>query len=143
MPYRFLEDVAIADVAFEAEGRVLPELFKEAALAVTNTMVQDLSRIEHKVAKRIKGAAENIEMLLFHFLQDLIFYKDADLLLFSDFQLTIVQREGEWHLHGTAYGEEISPDRHQLLVDVKAVSLHKYQVQKTAKGWRAVVILDV
>jgi SHS2 domain-containing protein len=87
--------------------------------------------------------AENVEMLLFHFLQDLIFYKDADLLLFNDFDLSIVQREGEWRLHGTAYGEEIFPDRHQLLVDVKAVSLHKYQVQKTAKGWRAVVILDV
>lgn len=31
MPYRYLEDIATGDAAFEAEGRTLEELFREAA----------------------------------------------------------------------------------------------------------------
>jgi SHS2 domain-containing protein len=42
-----------------------------------------------------------------------------------------------------AYGEEIDPQRHGLLADVKAVSLHNFVVEKAPEGWRATVILDV
>jgi SHS2 domain-containing protein len=143
MSYKFLEDISIADVAFEAGGKTLGELFQEAALAVTNTMVKDVRTIEQKTSKSIEVGAENVEMLLFHFLQELIFYKDAELLLFNKFELAIEQKNSTWHLRGKAYGEEISRDRHQLLVDVKAVSLHNFKVQKTPQGWQATVIIDV
>ncbi len=143
MPYQFLEDISIADVAFEAEGKTLEELFEGAALAVTNTMVKDVRRIEQKTSKSIEVGAENVEMLLFHFLQELIFYKDAELLLFSKFDLAIEQKDSSWRLRGKAYGEEISADKHQLLVDVKAVSLHNFKIEKKAQGWRAAVIIDV
>jgi SHS2 domain-containing protein len=143
MPYKFLEDISIADVAFEAQGKTLEELFKEAALAVTNTMVKDVRSIEQKTTKNIEVRAENVEMLLFHFLQELIFCKDAELLLFNKFDLAIEQKNDTWDLRGKAYGEEISPDKHQLLVDVKAVSLYNFKVQKTPHGWRATVIIDV
>jgi SHS2 domain-containing protein len=143
MPYRFLEDVAIADVAFEARGGTLAELFKQSALALVNTMVQDPAKIRRSIEKKIEVTAESAEMLLFHFLQDLIFYKDAELLLFNGFLLTIARTEGRWRLRGTLSGENISSDRHELLADVKAVSLHNYTVHKIAGGWQAEVILDV
>ena len=41
MPYKYLEDVSIADVAFEATGRTLDDMFESAGLAVTNVMVKD------------------------------------------------------------------------------------------------------
>jgi SHS2 domain-containing protein len=143
MPYRFLEDISIADVAFEAEGKTLEELFEGAALAVTNTMVGDVRSIEQKTSKNIEVKAENVEMLLFHFLQELIFYKDAELLLFGKFDLAIEQRNRSWHLRGKAYGEERSADKHELLIDVKAVSLYKFRVERSAGGWQATVIIDV
>ncbi len=143
MPYKFLEDISIADVAFEAEGETVEELFEGAALAVANTMVRDVRTIEQKTSKSIEVAAENVEMLLFHFLQELIFYKDAELLLFGRFDLSIEQKNGAWHLRGKAYGEKLSPDKHELLADVKAVSLHNFKVEKKARRWRAMVIIDV
>jgi SHS2 domain-containing protein len=143
MPYKFLEDMSIADVAFEAQGKTLEELFEGSALAVTNTMVEDVRSIEQKTSKNIEVGAENVEMLLFHFLQELIFYKDAELLLFSKFDLAIEQMNSTWHLRGKAYGEEISPDKHELLADVKAVSLYKFRVEKATGGWQATVIIDV
>ena len=39
MPYRFLEDIATGDAAFEAEGRTLEELFVEAAVTTFEVMV--------------------------------------------------------------------------------------------------------
>ncbi len=88
--------------------------------------------------------AESLEMLLFYFLQELIFFKDTELLLFSNFNLAITETGEKWHLHAEASGEEIFPERHELLVDVKAVSLHNYLVEEVPTGgWRAEVILDV
>ena len=38
MRYRFLDDVATADLAFEAYGKDLPSLFTNAALATADAM---------------------------------------------------------------------------------------------------------
>lgn len=141
MPYKFLEDVAIADVAFEATGKTLEELFESAGLAVTNTMVKDLESVKQKVSKNIQVKGDNVGMLLFNFLQEIIFYKDAKLLLFNKFKLDIDNKK--WTLKAKAYGEKLNMKKHELLVDVKAVSLHNFKIEQTKGGWKADVILDV
>lgn len=141
--YKYLEDVAIADVAFEASGKTLDELFESSGFALTNAMIKDLSKIEQRAEKSFEVEAEDVEMLLFNFLQELIFYKDAERLLFNKFDLDIVQKEDGWLLSARAYGEEIDREKHELLADVKAVALHNFKVEETEKGWRASVIVDV
>ncbi len=143
MPYSYLEDVAIADVAFEARGKTIKELFEAAGFALTNAMIKDLGRIEKKAVKSFEVEASDMEMLLFNFLQELIFYKDAELLLFNRFDLDIEQKDGKWHLRVKAYGEEIDREKHELLADAKAIALHNFKVEETASGWKALVIVDV
>ncbi len=143
MPYRYLEDVAIADVAFEAWGKTIEELFESSGFALTNAMIKDLGRIEQKVVKAFEVEASDVEMLLFNFLQELIFYKDAERLLFNRFDLDIEQKDGKWHLGVKAYGEEIDREKHELLADAKAIALHNFKVEETAEGWGAMVIVDV
>jgi len=143
MRYKYLEDVAIADVAFEAEGKTLEELFESSGFALTNTMIKDLGQLEQRVEKSFEVEAEDVEMLLFNFLQELIFYKDAERLLFNKFELDIEQKEDRWHLGVKAYGEEIDREKHELLADAKAVALHNFKVEEKAKGWMAMVIVDV
>jgi SHS2 domain-containing protein len=143
MPYRFVEDIAIADVAFEAEGRTARELFQAAAAAVTNTMIRDLGTIGQGATRLFDLEAPGVEMLLYRFLQELIFYKDAERLVFSRYELDINQGAPAWHIHARAFGEEIDPEKHELLADVKAVSLHHFSVGKAADGWKAAVVVDV
>ena len=143
MPYRYLEDVAIADVAFEADGRTLRELFQEAAAAMTNTMISDLETIDQKTVKCFNIEAPNIEMLLYRFLQELIFYKDAERLLFRRYEINIDQGILTGRIHVCAFGEEIDPVKHVLLADVKAVSFHNLSIQRGAGFWKTAVILDV
>ena len=46
--FRFLENIATADAAFEAYGKDLNELFESAALALFETMAETKSIINHQ-----------------------------------------------------------------------------------------------
>jgi SHS2 domain-containing protein len=143
MSYRLIRDKTKGAVAFVAEGKTLEELLTSAGVAVTATMVKDVSKIEQLASKQFSVEAENVEMLLFIFLQELIFYKDAELLLFSSFDLDVSQKSGKWRLRVRASGEEMDPAIHDLVVDIKAVSLRHYSVEETSEGWSAEVMLEV
>ncbi len=143
MPYRYLEDIAIADVAFEAWGDTLDETFVAAADATMNVMVSDLNAIAGTESRAFQLTTEEIEMLLFELLQELIFYKDAERLLLRVPSVVIEEGQGGFSLTAEAFGEEINPEKHDLIVDVKAVTLHRFKVEKTPGGWQAFVILDI
>ena len=143
MPYRYLDDIAIADVAFEAWGATLEEMFTSCADAAMNVMVEDLATIQRLETLEIAVENGEADLLLFNFLNELIFYKDARRLLLRVSDLTISRRNGLFSLHAVLSGEEIDPARHQLNVDVKAVTLHRFRVEETGTGWEATVILDI
>jgi len=143
MPYRFLEEVSTADVAFEAWGESREELFIAAADALLGTMVDDPQLVKRQRELAISLEEEEFDLLLFVFLQELIFYKDARRLLLHAETVRIEERQGVFRLDAVVRGDEIDPQRHRLLVDVKAVTLHGFQVQFEDGLWKAVVVLDV
>lgn len=143
MPYKYLEEIAIADVAFEAWGSTLEELFKAAADATMNVMVADLNTITDREKRSIELEERDLDLLLFNFLQELIYYKDAQKLLLRVDNIHIEKTQTGFKLQAQAFGEELNPEKHDLRVDVKAVTLHQFQVKKTSEGWRAQVILDI
>src|SRR5215472_12819574 len=81
MPYRYLEELGTADIAFEATGRDLPELFRDAADATTNVMIDNLEAIEPRETRQIDLSNDQLDMLLFDLLQELIYLKDTERLL--------------------------------------------------------------
>jgi SHS2 domain-containing protein len=141
--YEFLEDIATADIAFRAWGETLEETFRAAADATLNVMVEDLDSVEPRARREMKLANEAVDLLLFDFLQELIYYKDLETLLLRVEGLRIASRHGRHILEASACGEAIDPGRHRLRVDVKAVTLHGFSVQTTSDGWEARVILDI
>jgi len=143
MPFHYLEDIGTADIAFEATGRDLPELFTSAADATMNVMIDNLDAIEPHDTRRIELKDDAIDMLLFDFLQELIYFKDAERLLLRVREIRIEEKEGAYSLKATTAGEPLDPARHQQRADVKAVTLHNFRVEKTKGGWKASVILDI
>src|SRR5438034_9528961 len=81
MPYHYLEEIGTADIAFEATGRDLPELFMAAADATMNVMIDNLDAIEPHETRHIELSNDQIDMLLFDFLQEFVYFKDAERLL--------------------------------------------------------------
>ena len=143
MPYKFLDDLTTADVAFEVTGSKLEEVFLAAAEATANTMVDCLESVARVVARDVSLECPELDLLLFNYLQELIYYKDAEALLLLPERIEIRESEDGFALRSTLKGEEIDVARHEQRVDVKAVTLHRFKLEKTSDGWRALVILDV
>ena len=143
MPYEFLDDVATADIAFKAWGKDLEETFIAAADATMNVMIENLDSIDPKERRQIKLENDILDMLLFNLLQELIYYKDAEKLLLRVNQVKIKKSGQHFVLEGIGAGETLDPSRHFTRVDVKAVTLHRFSLEKSDQGWRAFVILDI
>ncbi|HUI85906.1 MAG TPA: archease [Nitrososphaerales archaeon] len=140
MPYRFLPDVALADVAFEAKSGSLNGVFQESAKALTAVMVDPRS-VSPRVKRRINLSSEDLERLLYDFLTELIVLKDTDSLLFSSYEVEV--DSGARALRCTAAGEPIDREKHRLRNDAKAVTMHMFSLKHSGKLWRATIVLDI
>jgi protein archease len=143
MPYMYLEEIGTADIAFEATGRDLPELFRDAADATTNVMIDNIDAIQPLETRHIKLSNGELDMLLFDFLQEMIFLKDAERLLLRIREVRIHEKDETYFLKATAEGESLNAERHHQRADVKAVTLHNFSVEQIDRGWKARVLLDI
>ena len=143
MPYKYLEEIGTADIAFEATARDLSELFTDAADAMTNVMIDNIEAIQPRDTREIKLSNDKLDMLLFDFLQELIFLKDAERLLLRIRDVQIDEKNDIYFAKATAEGEPLDAERHQQRADVKAVTLHDFCVEQADSGWKARVLLDI
>ncbi len=141
MPYQYLEDIAIADIAFRAEGRTLEELFTDAAIATFEVMV-DTKNVKPVTTRTIELENETVDGLLFDWLSELVYLKDAETVLFGKFDVSI-KRNDAYELKAKVVGENINREKHNLRSDVKAVTYHLFEVKKTGENWHATVVLDI
>lgn len=131
-----------ADIFFQAEADNLPDLFAQCGLAVEESQIE-LDKVEAKQKVSFEKEGKKIDLLLFDFLDELLFYKDAEQLIFIDFDIKIEEKEGIYHLTCTAEGEKIDPEKHEQKVDVKAITLHQFEVKKEGDVWKAQVLIDI
>jgi len=139
--YRFLEDVAIADVAFEAWGTDLADLFAAAAEATFAVMV-DLAAVPAELSRDVHLEAPDPESMLFAWLEELVFRKDVDSAVFNRFAVTVTEGP-PLTLDATCTGAPIRQERMPMRADVKAVTYHLFAVDRGKDGWRARVVLDI
>ena len=140
-----MENIATADLAFEAFGKSYNELFENAAYALESAMV-NLDSLEASQTSDTHLSATNLESLLFNFLNELIFLKDSEQLLFKELKCRIkITKAGKlWELDAQLKGGKIDLKKQKLGVDVKAVTKHLFEIKKFSKGLlRCQVILDV
>ena len=139
--YRFLPDIALADVAFAARADSPGGLFEACARALTEVMV-DRRSVRPVIEKRLKIKTGDIDGLLYDFLTQLIVLKDVDSLLFRGF-IANVSKDGR-SLACTMMGEPIDRERQALRNDVKAVTMHMFGIKRGRSGsWETTVVLDI
>ena len=139
MKFRFFEHTA--DVGIEAYGKNLKELFENAAFATSEVMV-NTKQIKASTKKEINLENKDIEKLLFDFLDEIIYYKDAETLLFSKFEVNI-NKNKIYKLKAKIYGEKINPKKQELRDDAKAVTLYEFKIEKIKSGYKVRFILDI
>ena len=140
--YRFLDDVALADLAFEASGDSLQELFQGATNALCEAMAEPAS-VGTTWTQEIHREERDPAALLFDWLSDLVYWKDAASVVFSKAALNLRGEHGLLILDATLFGEHVNPDVHTLRADVKGVTKHLYELKQDGKRWVVRVVVDV
>jgi len=139
--FAFVDGVT-SDLCFEARGETLEELFAASADALLAATVGDPECVRATRTCPIALAEPDLELLLLRFLNELVYQRDAHLLLLRTGRLR-VGSNGEARLEGELEGEPIDETRHALEADVKAATAYGLSVARSDGGFRATVTLDV
>ena len=136
-PFEIMEHTA--DAGIVAHARSLEELFANAAAGMFSLMA-DLGGVRQIEQREIEVEARDREALLVRWLTELLYYLDAEEMLFSRFE---VEEATDTRLRARAFGERIDPRRHSLHFGVKAVTRHMLEVAPEDSGYRARILFDI
>lgn len=133
---RYKEIEHTADVGIRAYGKDAGELFESAAAGMFS-LITNLAKVRPvgEVEVRVRGT--DLPQLLVNWLQELLFLHETQRLLLREFHVRI---DG-MSLQGQARGEAIDKTRHELKLNIKAVTYHKLVIDP--KAGMAQVIFDI
>ena len=123
--YEYFE--ATADIGLKAYGKDRNEAFENASLAIFN-IISDTSEIDAVNTIELEIDSEDDVSLLYDYLEELLFYHETEFMLFSEFHVKI---DENLHLKAEIKGEEINWDKHERKTEIKAITFHKMEVNKT------------
>lgn len=141
MSFKFLDNIATADVAFEATGKNLEEAFAECALA-TFEVQTNTKKVKPKISKKVSIESEDKKSLLFDWISKLIYLRDIENMFFSKFDVKIKIND-KLKLDAKVYGEKIDRKKHEIKIEVKGVSYTQMKIEEKSKECNIRVILDV
>jgi len=141
--FRFLEDITAADAAFTSYGATLEEAFLNGATALMSVMVDGPEKISGNETRKVHLAQNSPDFLFYSFLQEIVYYKDAESLLLLPDDIVIVEAGSGLELTCTLRGEKIDRNKHCFKVDIKAVTMHMLMVEKQGDRFAATAVLDV
>ena len=126
-----------ADVGIVAYGSSVEEVFINAAYGMFS-IIADLRTVKATESRSLELKEDGYEALLFEWLNRLIYFFDAEMLLLRRFD--IINLEGS-QLTAVCYGERYDSSRHHLKTGVKAATYHMLKVDEEKN--RIQVILDI
>lgn len=139
--YEFLPAVALADTAFLVKADSWGSLFSGATEAMTSVMVETADLRDTR-RKSVVITAASIEELLYDWLSELVYLKDAEAFLCHGTKVEVAPGP-LWHAKGELSGDTIAPERQHLGQDVKAVTYHLFRVWEEDGQHMAQVVLDI
>ncbi|MEM5766059.1 MAG: archease [Candidatus Aenigmatarchaeota archaeon] len=132
-------DITTSDVAFEAYGKNLDELFTNAALAMFEVII-NTKQVKARIERSIELNGKDLQSLLFNWLNELLVFVDAENLAFSKFSVKVDEKN--LSLKAKCKGEFMDREKHETRTHVKACTYHKMEIKKN-EIWKARVILDI
>jgi tRNA nucleotidyltransferase (CCA-adding enzyme) len=140
-----------ADVGVRAWGPDVDAVFEQAALALVS-LLYDPAAVEERRQYPLDVDADDAELLLAAWLNEVLYHVDGLRELFAGFRVRVVGQapdEGPepscagWRLRAVAGGEGFDPEHHRVTPTVKAATLHGLSLRRTPAGWEGRVLLDV
>ncbi len=140
--FRFLDNVALADVAFEVSGDSIPDVFAGATQALLETLANPAT-VGATWDRSMTLSDRDLSDLLFEWLSAIVYWKDAAGVVYHEAPLTLTDVAGMWMLEARLVGAPVDRLSQELRNDVKGITKHLYAVKQDGSRWKATVVLDV
>jgi len=138
--YEFLEHTADAYIA--AYGRDLAEAFANAAVALFDVMTP-VEKVKPKAEDFVEVEGEDEYSLLYRWLEALLVKAETTGMLYSKFEVSIIEKTSAFRLEARIWGEKFGAKRHEQRVGVKAVTYHRMEIIKSLERVTLKFILDI
>jgi SHS2 domain-containing protein len=136
-PFEIIDHTA--DIGIVAYGADIKQVFANAALGLFNLMA-DLDNLKEDVKRDIELSAEDVEVLLVEWLNELIYISEVEHIIFKRFEINELSNT---QLKATCFGEKIKPGQHRLKREIKAATYHMLRLNKEDGSYKVQIIFDI
>jgi len=102
-----------------------------------------VEKIRRKTEDLVEVEGEDEYSLLYRWLEALIVKAETEGMLYSKFEVTIVEKTSAFRLEARIWGEKFDVQRHLQKVGVKAVTYHRMEIIKSPERFTLKFILDI
>jgi len=131
-----------ADIGIAAYGKNKREVFINVAKGMFEIIAGENKNLKDNFYDKIKLEADNLEGLLFAWLNELLYIGETRLVILNKFQ---IKELSDYQIKAEVGGMKINQLGCKIKKEIKAVTYHRLEVKKDEESglWRAQVIFDI
>ena len=131
-----------ADIGIEAYGKTKREVFTNAAKGMFEIIAGETKNLKENFYDKIKLEADNLEGLLFAWLNELLYISETKLVILNKFK---IKELSDFQIEAEVEGIKIDPPFVKIQKEIKAVTYHRLEIKEDKESglWRAQLIFDI
>jgi SHS2 domain-containing protein len=131
-----------ADIGIIAYGKTKRGIFINAAKGMFKIISGGNKTLKENFYDKIKLEADNLEGLLFAWLNELLYISETKLVILNKFE---IKELSDYQIKAEVEGMKINPPSIKIEKEIKAVTYHRLEIKKDKESglWRAQVIFDI
>jgi len=131
-----------ADIGIAAYGKTKREVFVNTARGMFEIIAGDTKNLKENFCDKIKLEADNLEGLLFAWLNELLYISETKLVILNKFEIKDLSNN---KISAEVKGTKINRLECKIIREIKAVTYHRLEIKKDEESgrWRAQVIFDI
>jgi len=143
--YKYLEHST--DAFVQADGSSSEELFENCAKGLVNIMF-DIDKVENRQSWTITANGEDLENLLFDWLEKVLLKILIEQIVLSKFSIEIFKKstnvmDKKYLLKARVGGEVVSYSKHNYKIEIKAITYHDLKIQNIGSSYVATFLVDL
>jgi SHS2 domain-containing protein len=135
-----------ADIGFRIRAKELKTLFQKAAEVMMSVIV-DPKTVRCDDDVKISIEETTLEELFLSWMKEILYQAEKRGMVFSRFNIckdNFSHHQAEkYRIYGKLGGEKIDPLRHEICMEIKAVTRHGFYLGKRGSYWESKIIFDV
>ena len=130
------------DEVVEKLGKNKEEVFINTAKGMFEIIAGGTKNLKENFYDKIKLEADDLEGLLFAWLNELLYIGETRLVILNKFQ---IKQLSDFQIKAEVGGMKINPPSVKIKKEIKAVTYHRLEIKKDEKSglWSAQVIFDI